>query len=47
MLFVIVSSPTQQCLFENSFSTNLTMKVSKSCIGISSCVKVLCVTTTT
>ncbi len=37
MLFVIVISPTLQCLLENSLSTRLTTKVSL--------VKVLCVTT--
>ncbi len=38
----------QQYLLENSLSTTLTTKVSesKSCIGMFSCVKVLCVTTT-
>ncbi len=45
MLFVIVISLTQQYLLENSLSTRLTMN--KSCIGMSSYVKVLCVTATT
>ncbi len=44
MLFVTVISPMQQYLLENSLSTRLTMK---SCVGMFSCVKVLCVTTTT
>ncbi len=44
MQFVIVKSPMQQYLLENSVSTNYE---GKSCVGMFSCVKVLCITTTT
>ncbi len=41
MLFVTVISPTQQYLLKNALSTRQTTKV-----GMFSCVKVLCITTT-
>ncbi len=44
MLFVTVISPTQQYLLKNALSTRRNTK--KSCVGMFSCVKVLCITTT-